>query len=65
MQAITAFAPKDEAIVDQRYKSVIDEKAVGYDPNGTIKLVKYSPDDMVYQSGSTAPVSCRFLGDLL
>ena len=55
MQTITAFAPKDEAIVDQRYKSIIDEKAVGFDPNGTIKLVKYSPDDMVYQSGSTAP----------
>jgi hypothetical protein len=55
MQTITAFAPKDEAIVDQRYKNVIDEKAVGFDPNGTVKLVKYSPDDMVYQSGSTAP----------
>lgn len=55
MQTITAFSPKDEAIVDQRYKSVIDEKAVGYDANATIKLVKYSPDDMIYQSGSTAP----------
>jgi uncharacterized membrane protein YfhO len=55
MQTITAFAPKDEAIVDQRYKNIIDEKAIGFDPNGTIKLVKYSPDDMVYQSGSTTP----------
>ncbi|HEY9004378.1 MAG TPA: YfhO family protein [Mucilaginibacter sp.] len=55
MQTISAFSPKDEAIVDQRYKSIIDEKAMGYDPNGTIKLVKYSPDDMVYQSGTTAP----------
>ena len=55
MQTISAFSPKDEAIVDQRYKSIIDEKALGYDPNATIKLVKYSPDDMVYQSGTTAP----------
>jgi hypothetical protein len=54
MQAITAFSPKDEAIVDQRFKNVIDEKAVGFDPNSSIKLVHYSPDDMVYQSGSTA-----------
>jgi hypothetical protein len=55
MQTITAFSPKDEAIVDQRFKTVIDEKATGYDPNGTIKLVKYSPDNMVYQSGATIP----------
>ena len=53
MQAITAFAPKDEAIVDQKYKNKITEGASGFDPNGSIKLVKYSPDDMEYQSGST------------
>jgi uncharacterized membrane protein YfhO len=53
MQAITAFAPKDVAIVDQRFKSLIDEKSTGFDPNGTIKLVKYSPDDMVYESSSS------------
>lgn len=52
MQAITAFAPKDVAIVDQRYKGIIDEKLGGFDPNGTIKLIKYSPDDMVYESSS-------------
>jgi len=52
MQGITAFSPKDEAIVDVRYKSLVsnDDR---YDPNSTIKLVKYSPDDMVYQSGGT------------
>ena len=54
MQAITAFAPKDAAIVDERYKGLLDEKSSGFDPNGTIKLVKYSPDDMVYESGSTS-----------
>jgi hypothetical protein len=52
MQAISAFAPKDAAIVDQRFKGLIDEKAVGYDPNSTIKLVHYSPDDMRYESSS-------------
>ncbi len=54
MQAITAFSPKDEAIVDQRFKDQLNEKSTGFDPSGTITLVKYSPDDMVYQSGSTA-----------
>jgi len=56
MQAISSFAPKDEAIVDERFKKSIDTKlAIANDANGTIKLVKYSPDDMVYESGSTSP----------
>jgi hypothetical protein len=54
MQALSSFAPKDEAIVDQQYKSVIDtKKSFGGDPNASIKLVQYNPDDMIYQSGST------------
>lgn len=54
MQAISSFSPKDEAMVDKRYKSLIDDKQSGVDPNGKIELVKYSPDHMVYQSGSTS-----------
>ncbi len=55
MQAISSFSPKDEAIVDQRYKNLTDSKLqLGGDPNATIKLVKYNPDHLVYQSGSTA-----------
>ena len=55
MQAISSFSPKDEAIVDQQYKKLVNTiQNYGVDPNATIKLVKYSPDDMVYQSGATA-----------
>ncbi len=60
MQAISAFSPKDEAIVDQRYKNLIDEKQLGGDPNATIQLVKYNPDHLVYQSGSTASLIAVF-----
>ncbi|WP_295673945.1 YfhO family protein [uncultured Mucilaginibacter sp.] len=55
MQAISSFTPKDEAIVDQRYKTVIDTKsAIGGDPNASIKLTNYNPDHLTYQTGSTA-----------
>ncbi|MDB5087311.1 MAG: hypothetical protein JWR09_1305 [Mucilaginibacter sp.] len=54
MQAISSFAPKDEAIVDQRYKKLIDEKQLDADTGGTIKLVSYNPDHLVYQSGATS-----------
>ena len=53
MQAITNFSPKDEAIVDQKFKSSIDGTqwhagAV----NGMIALRSYNPDKMVYQSNT-------------
>ncbi|MEZ2337044.1 hypothetical protein AB6735_15475 [Mucilaginibacter sp. RCC_168] len=54
MQAISSFDPKNEAIVDKRYKSDIDEKSLGNDPASKIDLVSYNPDHMIYQSGSTA-----------
>ena len=54
MQAISTFAPKDEAIVDRQYKKLMDAKALRSDPNATIKLVSYNPDHLIYQSGSTA-----------
>jgi len=55
MQAISSFAPKDEAIVDQRYKKLIDSKPFGGDPNATITLTSYNPDHLTYQTGSTVP----------
>jgi len=55
MVAISSFTPKDEAIVDKQYKSIIDEKTLGGGAGeGKIELTSYSPDHMVYTSGSTA-----------
>jgi hypothetical protein len=54
MQAISSFAPKDEAIVDQQYKNLIDLKEVTLDPNGTIELVNYNPDHLTYKTGSSS-----------
>jgi hypothetical protein len=55
MQAISSFDPKDEAIVDRQYKSLIDDKQSALDTLGSIKLVSYNPDHMIYQSGSVTP----------
>jgi hypothetical protein len=52
MKALTAFSPKEKAIVDQRFKSLIDGKSLAVDPNATIDLVKYSPDHLEYKSSS-------------
>jgi len=53
MKAISAFSPKDKVIVDQRFKGQIDGKSISVDANGSIKLISYSPDHMVYQSGTS------------
>jgi hypothetical protein len=53
MQAISSFAPKDEAIVDKQYKHLFEGTQLATDPGATITLTHYNPDHMTYQSGST------------
>jgi hypothetical protein len=55
MQAISSFDPQNEAIVDQQYSKLIDEKQTALDTLGSIKLVSYNPDHLVYESGSVTP----------
>ncbi|OOQ58568.1 YfhO family protein [Mucilaginibacter pedocola] len=52
MQAISSFSPKDEAMVDQQYKALAEAKPLANDTSATIKLVKYTPDHLTYQSSS-------------
>jgi hypothetical protein len=54
MQAIGSFSPKDEVMIDQQYKSIVEAKPLGTDANGTITLTEYTPDHLTYQTGSTA-----------
>ncbi|RYU86911.1 hypothetical protein EWM62_17325 [Mucilaginibacter terrigena] len=54
MMAISSFNPKDEAMIDQKYKSVVEAKPLGPDANSTITLTTYTPDHLTYQTGSTA-----------
>jgi uncharacterized membrane protein YfhO len=53
MQALSSFDPKNVAIMDKQYSSLIDTKQLAVDNNASITLTHYNPDHMVYQSGST------------
>jgi len=55
MAAITAFTPRDTAIVDQQYKNLITTNPSATDTTGSIKLTSYNPDHLVYQSNTPAP----------
>jgi hypothetical protein len=52
MMAISSFSPKDEAMIDVKYKSVVEAKPIAADPSGTIELTSYAPDHLTYQTGS-------------
>lgn len=61
MKAISSFDPKQEAIVDQRYKTMIDEKrSISADPNAYIKLDSYHPDHLVYTYSSPTDMVAVF-----
>ena len=61
MKAISSFDPRVEAIVDNQYKSVIDEKrGIGSDASAFIKLESYHPDHLVYTYSAPRDVIAVF-----
>jgi len=52
MQTLYHFVPKDEAIADKQYQTIIGNEPIGLDSSATIKLAAYNPDHMVYRSSS-------------
>lgn len=60
MKAISSFDPKNEAIVDEQYKNLIDTKRLGADPTAFIKLEKYHPDHLEYSYSAPRDVIAVF-----
>ena len=60
MKAISSFDPKNEAIVDERYKGMISSKNIGADPTAFIKLDSYHPDHMQYSYSAPRDVIAVF-----
>ncbi|WP_276345763.1 YfhO family protein [Daejeonella sp. JGW-45] len=60
MSAISSFDPKKVMIVSEEFKSLIDEKRIGYDANAFIRLTSYHPDLMTYEYSSGKDVLAVF-----
>lgn len=61
MKAISSFDPKKEAIVDIRYKNLMDTTRAGIGgPTAFIKLESYHPDHMVYSYSAPRDVIAVF-----
>ena len=60
MKAISSFNPKNVAIVDLQYKSLIDSTRLGADPGAFIKMEKYHPDHIEYAYSAPRDVLAVF-----
>jgi hypothetical protein len=61
MKAISSFDPKREAIVDERYKELIDPKKItSGGSTAMIKLESYHPDHLVYSYSAPTDVIAVF-----
>jgi hypothetical protein len=49
MNAITAFHPKDTAVVQSNFASQVGKLAASSDTAASIKLLKYHPDNLLYK----------------
>lgn len=57
MKALDNFEPRQTAVVDERYKKMVPDNAIGSDTAGTamVRLQEYTPNRLKYASNSTAP----------
>jgi hypothetical protein len=53
--ALSKFNPSTKAFVDQRFKKYLDGFVASNDTTGTIKLIDYKPNKLVYKSESNTP----------
>lgn len=60
MKAISSFDPKQEAIVDEQFKKLIDTTRLGADPSAFIKMEKYHPDHIEYSYSAPRDVIAVF-----
>jgi hypothetical protein len=50
MNALDSLKPKEEAIIDQRFASILEGLNIRQDSTDSIRLLSYSPDELVYES---------------
>ncbi len=53
--ALTDFDPSEEAVVDIRFKPVLEGFTAKYDSTAAIELISYEPNHLVYQYQSAEP----------
>jgi len=60
MKALDSFDAKKEAIVDEKFKNLIDTAHLGTGQEGFIKLTSYKPEHLVYEYSSAKDVIAVF-----
>jgi len=60
MKAIDSFDPKEVAIVHKDFRSLIDTTKVGTSKNGSIELIDYRPDHLIYEYSAPQSVLAVF-----
>lgn len=55
IEALNEFSPATEAVIDVRFKSLLEGKSFGEDSTATITLKSYKPNELVYEyNGGTS-----------
>jgi hypothetical protein len=49
IEALNAFTPSTEVVIDERFKSQLEGKTFGGDSSATITLKSYKPNELVYE----------------
>jgi hypothetical protein len=52
LKALDKFNPKEIAYIDKKFENQLKDLKINFDSTATIRLVKYSPDKMEYESNA-------------
>jgi uncharacterized membrane protein YfhO len=60
MAGLNSFDPQKEAIINEEFKALIDDKKAGMPVNSEIKMVSYHPDHLTYEYSAGRDVIAVF-----
>ncbi len=55
MNSLDTLNPKERAVYHQEFSDYLEGFNLQYDPNGSIELTKYEPNELVYRSNAKTP----------
>lgn len=55
IDSLTGFNSKQKAFIDKRYADQLNGLTISYDSASSIKLTKYQPNKLVYESNTSSP----------
>lgn len=60
IEGLNEIDPAQVALIDRRFEDIVDYSQIKPDPRGSIELISYKPNELIYRSRAAAPQLALF-----